>query len=48
MEKLHCSYLELLETPQWVIEDALLVMEAEAKAGQARAAEMRSQDGRRR
>lgn len=48
MEKLHCSYLELLATPQAVIDDALLVMEAKAKAGQAKAADMRMRDGRNR
>ena len=34
MERMHCTYRELQETPNWVVEDYLLVMEAEAEGQQ--------------
>lgn len=48
MDRLHCSYPELLATPVSVVEDVLLVMEAEAKAADAQRAdaEREAQRGR--
>lgn len=36
MERMHCTYQELLATPNWVVEDYLLVMEAEAEGHQVK------------
>ena len=36
MERLRCTYDELQRTPEFVIEDVMIVMEAETKAAEAK------------
>jgi len=36
MERLRCSYAEMMETPAWVIEDMLQVMRVEGRMNRGR------------